>query len=593
MKKALFLLLTATFVFNCGHNNEIKKKIPAAKFRLADGTPISQDSTDEYNPAVVIDNNSYAILVFGSDRSYSGQAQAGKHNLFIAKSVTPVDFYTGIPAFNTPNVVKISTQALDKNDRINFAVRYVSSSDALEIFYTDSSDSKVKKIPLTSGAISTGIGSSASTILDSLSDPRQGTVLAVMQKTESMVNLLYRSSAGDLVLVDPDDSQAGFDDSLSNQDIGSKSSVSFVPDYVSGVSKSYFFTAWDSTGTSGGQIMAAEGDNPTGAPRLLNEALENNGLVASYVASFTDPYFYLTGFAFSAGSTLDGQQDLYAVNSHDLYGLWLLTLEDFLFIDVPDYFLGTPQIVYANFSSITSSEAVIEIIFDQPVFGDEPQTMGISTASFTSNFGYYNGGQTSTLSVGSSNLEPIYGGSIMGGENSFKLTLQLSGTRTGEESLTFAPLNDTSIYGFAGAMNTASTYQIYFPGALPAPTIMGGFLASNSMAILYFDQAVWTSSGSPPTGGLVAGDFDIIFTQNGGITCTPSITSAYQMDGSTPLSGGENAIALIINPNCGGSPTGSETFEITAIASQIYNGDNTAMDASETTYDMNLIPPPP
>lgn len=585
MKKALLILLTSVIAFHCGHNNEIKKKIPAAKFRLADGTPISSDSTDEYNPAVVITNDSHAILVFGSDRSYSGQAQSGKHNLFIAKSVSAVDFYTGIPAFNTPNVVKLSTVALEKNDRINFAVRYVSSSDEVEIYFTDSSDSKVKKTTLSSSSVNTGVGSSSSTIFETDGTThRQGTVLSVFNKTESMANVLYRSSNGNLVLFDPDNPVSGIEDSLSNTDIGSKSSVSFVPDYVSGISKSYFFTAWDSTGTSGGQIMAAEGDSPTGAPRLLNEALENNGLVASNVAAFTDPYFYLTGFAFSAGSTLDGQQDLYAVNSHDLYGLWLLTLEDFLFIDVPDFFLGTPQIVFANFSSVTSTEAVLEIYFDQPVFGDDAFVSALSLASFNTNFGYNNGGQGSSLAFnGTPTVESFFGGSAQPGDTSFKITIPLTGTRTGVEFLEIAPYDDLSIYGYNGSpMSSASTFYVYFPGALAAPSIVyGEVMAGNTFAVVVFDQGVWGTASS----ALSSGALKVInYQANGGCAiCSVILGVPVQIDQVTSLSGGEQQIMVPLTIS-DGSLTGSETFEIVPFdGSSIFNGDNSPMSASETT----------
>jgi hypothetical protein len=67
--------------------------------RLADGSPISQDGSDEYNPHLLKLPNNYLALVFGSNRGCA--ASCADHNLFIASSLTPFNGDT-LPFFSTP-----------------------------------------------------------------------------------------------------------------------------------------------------------------------------------------------------------------------------------------------------------------------------------------------------------------------------------------------------------------------------------------------------------------------------------------------------------------------------------------------------------
>lgn len=581
MKKAILLSIITGIAFQCGQNNAPDKAIPAAKFQLADGSPISQPSTDEYNPSVVIDNSGYMILVFGSDRGYGVVSAGTEHNLYISKSLSPADYFSGIPAFSAPQVLKIANLALGKNVRISFAVRYKPTTDDVVIYFTDSADfSKVKSVVLNPTAVSNGLASGSTVVQKSGPTDRQGTVLAVQYHTESMVNLLYREADGSLVLGDPDTTPVS-DNSLSNADIGSKSGVGFIPDFVSGASNSYFYTAWDSSGSSGGMVMAAQNDASIGGPEQLNVALEENGLKATYVSGFHDPYFALTGMTFSAGDSYDGLQDLYIINSHDLYGLWLLALERSFYVDYGDYTPGPPAIVYAELASITSAQAVLHIYFDQPVYSSTGMSGPLTTASFSTGFGYTD--PNASLPFLSASIYDITGAAVSGGETAFKVRVDFSaGTRTGDEVFVITPNTGTSIYGMTDLpMSASSSYgPINLPGALAAPQIMGGFLSpNNQMLYIQFDQPVWGVTFPSPLG---PSHFSFTFNPNGGNVCGATISSVKQMDGTSNTVGGENMVTLILSNACTGS--GLETFTVTpANGASIYNGDNAAMTALQTT----------
>lgn len=94
--------------------------------RLADGSPISQDGSDEYNPHLLKLPNNYLALVFGSNRSCA--ASCTDHNLFVASSLTPFNGET-LPFFSTPVPVTLASTAwLNQAAPINFTAKVSGSS---------------------------------------------------------------------------------------------------------------------------------------------------------------------------------------------------------------------------------------------------------------------------------------------------------------------------------------------------------------------------------------------------------------------------------------------------------------------------------
>ena len=106
------------FALNCAPkptSREMEGKIKGkASLRLADGSTISRDDSDEYNPYIVRLSDGYLVLVFGSNRN------GGLHNIFMAKSVEPYNGFD-LPFFNTPVVVTNNGPAIDDANPIKFA----------------------------------------------------------------------------------------------------------------------------------------------------------------------------------------------------------------------------------------------------------------------------------------------------------------------------------------------------------------------------------------------------------------------------------------------------------------------------------------
>lgn len=105
-----------------------------ASLRLADGTPISQAATDEYNPYVVKMPDGFLILVFGSDRSCGG-CSAGTHNIFVARSVAAYNDDQKIPAFQNPSVFTVASTPLNLSSAATFVA--TKSGASLRLYFNN------------------------------------------------------------------------------------------------------------------------------------------------------------------------------------------------------------------------------------------------------------------------------------------------------------------------------------------------------------------------------------------------------------------------------------------------------------------------
>ncbi|MFO1471528.1 MAG: LamG domain-containing protein [Turneriella sp.] len=107
----------ALFAVNCVPKptaKEMDGKVRGkASLQLADGSTISQDGSDEYNPYLLKLDDGYLVLVFGSNRN-------GLHNIYMTKSLEPYNGFE-IPFFNPPALVTISSSPIDDPSPISFA----------------------------------------------------------------------------------------------------------------------------------------------------------------------------------------------------------------------------------------------------------------------------------------------------------------------------------------------------------------------------------------------------------------------------------------------------------------------------------------
>ena len=130
----------------CSESGTPIKLKGGASLRLADGTPISQTSTDEYNPQVLQMPDGFLVLVFGSDRS-CGTCTANTHNIFVTRSVSAYNNDARLPAFNAPTV---ASPTINLASVVTFAV--TKSGSNLRIYYNNVSGNIVSLDVTTAGA---------------------------------------------------------------------------------------------------------------------------------------------------------------------------------------------------------------------------------------------------------------------------------------------------------------------------------------------------------------------------------------------------------------------------------------------------------
>jgi urease beta subunit len=127
------VILTMLLSAGCAKKQLPEAKVKGlAKFQINGGAPISQASSDEYNPYVIQMSNNYLVLVFGSNRACG---TCTGHNLFVARSVGPYNNDAVFPAFENPTVLTIGGTPLNYAARIQFAA--AATGNNVRIFLTN------------------------------------------------------------------------------------------------------------------------------------------------------------------------------------------------------------------------------------------------------------------------------------------------------------------------------------------------------------------------------------------------------------------------------------------------------------------------
>ncbi len=284
-----------------------------ASLRLADGSTISRDDSDEYNPYLLKLSDGYLVLVFGSNRTDCVNCTA--HNIFLARSLTPFDGQV-IPFFSTPLPAKLSTNPINEPGQISFAAAADGTSVVIYMNYSSGSNQ-----------IHTGTF-----------DPTNPTVgsLTLITNSNHYDNTVIGISADGTMLFSTDVNESGYafspTASIAADPYGYgmdyATSVTQVRQENSGLQDSIL-------GVSYGLSYTAAGNDWFGPIADLESAMLLNGMYLNSLSTFyvDDPSGDIVLF-----SAWDGiSDDIYVITSHTSYDLWY-TVPFFGF----DQFLAPP-----------------------------------------------------------------------------------------------------------------------------------------------------------------------------------------------------------------------------------------------------------
>lgn len=321
----ILLVFIAQFCSNDTADNKLL--VNKIQFLLTDGSSISNDFTDDYNPVVLVKPNGNLILLFGSNRS-------GTHAIHAATSVGPYSGFGSYPAFNVPVILQDMTPVnITSTSRIFFTAQFNASS--LEVYLT-LGNGTIYKADYDVNLVSS-IASGYSTI-----GSHQGKVLNIMN-TQGSRRVYFRNNQDQVQYFDPDASTNAAVD-LINASISQKGTVAFIPDAVSFDSEAYFYTNWDPSGFFGYVLGGTSFVDYIGELVGLNQNfIDLAG--PSFIYAYYDATTGINGFVFSAGDTYDSMQNLYAVNTHDLFQLWSAIQDNGFIFDsfAPNFF--DPELV--------------------------------------------------------------------------------------------------------------------------------------------------------------------------------------------------------------------------------------------------------
>jgi|GEM_PF-6409917 len=287
------------FALNCAPKpteKEMDGKVKGkASLRLSDGSTISQDGSDEYNPYIVRLSDGYLVLVFGSNRS-------GLHNIYMTKSIEPFNGFE-IPFFNAPVMVTDASNPIDDSDQISFAA--MANGTGVDLYVNLHSLSYFIRKGNITDPNSPDIGSGLVAITNS--GQQDHTIIGA---SDDGTNLITTDFSGVAYVINPNQANAG-------------SAYGFGLDYATSATQ----VRQDNSGyqdavmaVSYGSTMATTGDFPFGPIFDFDLSLLDAGLFITHINTLYGASAFEDVVIFSANDGIS--DDLYVVTSHTSGMLW-------------------------------------------------------------------------------------------------------------------------------------------------------------------------------------------------------------------------------------------------------------------------------
>lgn len=157
MRTRIATLFVALFIVHCAPKptEKIDLSKTRSSFMLADGSSLSTDEFDEYDPVLLTRDDGYLVLLFASNRDCGG-CTPGYQNLFVSVSTDAYYDDLELPTFNNPVVVlPDGSNAAETVNRFEFAAE-ASGPNVMVIYRNGAS---LSMFQLTTAGQSSGAGS--------------------------------------------------------------------------------------------------------------------------------------------------------------------------------------------------------------------------------------------------------------------------------------------------------------------------------------------------------------------------------------------------------------------------------------------------
>lgn len=308
----LFLLAAlAICLGSCTAAVSTEMEIPAASFKLANGSSLSDATYDDYHPILLRLSNNFLVLVFASNRPCP-TCLGGTSSIYIAPSVATYQNDGKLPAFYPPQVILENAAAKSYSTRIRLAATV--SGTSFNIYIKDSSGvisetGTITAVPNVSPDVFGSAGSIAAYNCYS------GTMLGVdaaglMISTAGTSGPISRYTPASSLPVCP----TGV---LSNTAMASAVNISVVRSADVGISEGFLVT--DTTGKLSAHSATSRG------PYIqnFNEMLAGSGLYLTSATAFLSGQGSGDLLVLSASAGAGLPSDLYILSNKTPSALWL------------------------------------------------------------------------------------------------------------------------------------------------------------------------------------------------------------------------------------------------------------------------------
>ena len=240
----------------------------------------------------------------------------------------------------------------------------------------------------------------------------------------------------------------------------------------------------------------------------------------------------------------------------------------------------SPPLIHS--SSIASSNQYVIIEFNEGVYSFNSGTGGIEIEDLNYTFNP-DPGHCDSISI--IELRNYTGALLAGGESRIFVYIRLYGSPSGLETISFSPMNGSSIYDQAGnPMNPLSATN-NIPLNASAEIISYSLPDSNEYVDIIFSDEVYGNSLQSQE--IQIDDLDVTLNPNGGSATSVIMTSLTAASGQA-LSGGEDTIRIHLSFN--NLPSGLETIVLRPSGEeQIYNSAGVLVPESENTDVITLF----
>ena len=185
--------------------------------------------------------------------------------------------------------------------------------------------------------------------------------------------------------------------------------------------------------------------------------------------------------------------------------------------DSGNYGIAIGALPEIDTSYIASDDSYIEVVFTDPIYTNSNGTGGVQLSDLEIDFAQ-NGGNATDVTI--STLTNNVGGGLVGGEDTIRINIVVTGLSSGVETVTIRPVNRYSIFndfgiGLSRSSSVTANLNDYFPPSIniiPANDTIG--VAEN--ILLQFDQQIRLVDGNTdPTNENIDALFTLSYADTG------------------------------------------------------------------------------